>query len=218
VRVRGPATQICRRADCYYSKQNHKFVAEACAPTVYARLHNSRMAAVIAAQAQPAATFATSSSPESSYHRRSSSLALQTVAKIEEHHHHSDREHHSYRPAKNLEAFNSLLPPAVEFVEGSSTGALAVAEGKYEPINVTPKATRVNGNAGEVSDLKYSFHHCPSRFISSPCANFANRQVASLKLRRRQVQRRPSLAVANHTTKNRSHCLTANSTTNGLLT
>ncbi|KAJ3991792.1 Usp36 protein [Lentinula boryana] len=44
-----------------------------------------------------------------------------------------------YRPAKDLETFNSLLPPPIEFVEGSSSDALAVAEGKYEPINVTPK-------------------------------------------------------------------------------
>ncbi|TDL29848.1 cysteine proteinase [Rickenella mellea] len=51
-------------------------------------------------------------------------------------------EHPQYRPAKNLEAFNSLLPPAVEFVEGSSSGALAIAEGKYEPINGSPKAQR----------------------------------------------------------------------------
>ncbi|KAI0089063.1 hypothetical protein BDY19DRAFT_905998 [Irpex rosettiformis] len=40
-----------------------------------------------------------------------------------------------YRPAKDLEAFNSLLPPPIEFVEGSSSGTLAVVEGKYKPIN-----------------------------------------------------------------------------------
>ncbi|KZT29260.1 hypothetical protein NEOLEDRAFT_1056246 [Neolentinus lepideus HHB14362 ss-1] len=45
-----------------------------------------------------------------------------------------------YRPARDVESFNSLLPPAVEFVEGSSSGTLAVAEGKYEPINASPKA------------------------------------------------------------------------------
>lgn len=52
------------------------------------------------------------------------------------------RAHENFKRAKNLEAFNSLLPPAVEFVEGSSTGALALAsvEGKYEPINASPKA------------------------------------------------------------------------------
>ncbi|PPQ64616.1 hypothetical protein CVT24_008353 [Panaeolus cyanescens] len=47
-----------------------------------------------------------------------------------------------YRPAKDLETFNSLLPPPIEFVEGSSSGALAVTEGKYEPINASPKASR----------------------------------------------------------------------------
>ena len=44
------------------------------------------------------------------------------------------------RRAKDLAAFTSLLPPAVEFVEGSSRGALASLEGRYEPINVPPKA------------------------------------------------------------------------------
>ncbi|KAF9226692.1 cysteine proteinase [Gyrodon lividus] len=47
------------------------------------------------------------------------------------------------RPAKDIDAFNSLLPPPIEFVEGSSSGALVVAEGKYEPINSTPKASKV---------------------------------------------------------------------------
>lgn len=45
----------------------------------------------------------------------------------------------SFRPARDVEAFNSLLPPPIEFVEGSSSGALAVPEGKYQPINVSPK-------------------------------------------------------------------------------
>ncbi|RDX53884.1 cysteine proteinase [Lentinus brumalis] len=45
----------------------------------------------------------------------------------------------SYRPAKDLESFNKLLPPPIEFIEGSSSGVLAVAEGKYQPINEGPK-------------------------------------------------------------------------------
>ncbi|KAJ7180346.1 Usp36 protein [Mycena crocata] len=45
-----------------------------------------------------------------------------------------------YTPSRDLDSFNKLLPPPVEFIEGSSSGALAVPEGKYEPINVTPKA------------------------------------------------------------------------------
>lgn len=48
------------------------------------------------------------------------------------------------RRAKDIAAFNSLLPPAVEFVEGSSRGALASLDGRYEPINASPKA-KVNG-------------------------------------------------------------------------
>ncbi|KAI0692259.1 hypothetical protein BC835DRAFT_1357862 [Cytidiella melzeri] len=57
-----------------------------------------------------------------------------------------------YRPAKDLEAFNALLPPPVEFVEGSSSGTLAVVEGiqKYTPINGngtgTPKAGRTEAS------------------------------------------------------------------------
>ena len=45
-----------------------------------------------------------------------------------------------YRPAKDIETFNKLLPPVVEFVEGSSSGTLLIAEGKYEPVNGSPKA------------------------------------------------------------------------------
>ncbi|KAJ6490341.1 Usp36 protein [Mycena vitilis] len=41
---------------------------------------------------------------------------------------------------KDIDSFNKLLPPPIEFIEGSSSGALAVPEGKYEPINATPKA------------------------------------------------------------------------------
>lgn len=53
-------------------------------------------------------------------------------------------DHSQFRPARDIEAFNNLLPPPIEFVEGSSSGALAVAEGKYEPINATPKASQNN--------------------------------------------------------------------------
>ncbi|KAK7061944.1 ubiquitin carboxyl-terminal hydrolase [Favolaschia claudopus] len=41
---------------------------------------------------------------------------------------------------KDIDSFNKLLPPPIEFIEGSSSGTLAVPEGKYEPINATPKA------------------------------------------------------------------------------
>ena len=47
----------------------------------------------------------------------------------------ASEEFSQYRPAKDIDAFNNLLPPPIEFVEGSSTGALAAADGKYEPIN-----------------------------------------------------------------------------------
>ena len=57
-----------------------------------------------------------------------------------------------YRPAKDLDAFNSLLPPPIEFVEGSSSGTLAVAEGKYEPINLSPKVCNVEVRAPPTED------------------------------------------------------------------
>ncbi|KAF7291029.1 Ubiquitin carboxyl-terminal hydrolase [Mycena chlorophos] len=44
--------------------------------------------------------------------------------------------------SKDIDAFNKLLQPPVEFVEGSSSGALAVPEEQYEPINATPKPTK----------------------------------------------------------------------------
>ncbi|KZP02241.1 hypothetical protein FIBSPDRAFT_770995, partial [Athelia psychrophila] len=40
---------------------------------------------------------------------------------------------------RSSQDFKSLLAP-IEFVEGSSSGGFAVPEGKYEPINGTPKA------------------------------------------------------------------------------
>lgn len=53
-------------------------------------------------------------------------------------------DHTQLKPSKDIDAFNSLLPPPVEFVEGSSSGVFAVAEGKYDPINGTPKASKVS--------------------------------------------------------------------------
>jgi ubiquitin carboxyl-terminal hydrolase 36/42 len=43
------------------------------------------------------------------------------------------------KPAKDLDAFNALLPPPIEFEEGSSTGSL-FDESKYTPINVSPRS------------------------------------------------------------------------------
>ncbi|KIY69739.1 cysteine proteinase [Cylindrobasidium torrendii FP15055 ss-10] len=44
----------------------------------------------------------------------------------------------SVRPAINIEAFKSLLPPAVEFTEATT---LTVAENKYQAINETPQSS-----------------------------------------------------------------------------
>ena len=56
-----------------------------------------------------------------------------------------------YRPAKDLQAFNALLPPAIEFVKGSSTGAISAAEGKYQPINAVPPVPAAPGEKSNVS-------------------------------------------------------------------
>ena len=53
-----------------------------------------------------------------------------------------------YRPALDRETFNSLLPPPVNFVEGSSSGALAVPPGKYDPINASPKLSKTDAGLG----------------------------------------------------------------------
>ncbi|KAL4265009.1 Ubiquitin carboxyl-terminal hydrolase [Pleurotus pulmonarius] len=74
-----------------------------------------------------------------------------------------DSEDVQYRPTKDLEAFNKLLPPAIEFVEGSSSGALAVPEGKYEPINAPPA---VNG----VKPVKPERQDAPKASTSAPVA------------------------------------------------
>lgn len=43
------------------------------------------------------------------------------------------------KPAKDLDAFNALLPPPIEFVEGSSARPM-LDETKYTLINVSPRS------------------------------------------------------------------------------
>jgi ubiquitin carboxyl-terminal hydrolase 36/42 len=43
------------------------------------------------------------------------------------------------KPAKDLDAFNALLPAPIEFVEGSSAGMM-FDETKYTPINASPRS------------------------------------------------------------------------------
>lgn len=62
-----------------------------------------------------------------------------------------------------MEAFNSLLPPPIEFVEGSSSGTLAVAEGKYEPINSSPKLPKAEVRFVHVLTL----FHLPTLHLAS---------------------------------------------------
>jgi ubiquitin carboxyl-terminal hydrolase 36/42 len=83
---------------------------------------------------------------------------------------HSPDSPSQYRPAPDLETFNSLLPPPIEFIEGSSTGALAVAEGKYTPINVTPKTPKAEVRFGHLGVIFTHFHqvrHDPEHAQSS---------------------------------------------------
>ncbi|KAH8830323.1 cysteine proteinase [Flagelloscypha sp. PMI_526] len=56
--------------------------------------------------------------------------------------------------------FNALLPPPVEFIEGSSTGSLALSPVQYTPINRDPppvvKASQINGHTNVLSPQKPS--------------------------------------------------------------
>ncbi|CCM00658.1 uncharacterized protein FIBRA_02696 [Fibroporia radiculosa] len=72
-----------------------------------------------------------------------------------------------YRPAKDLEAFKSLLPPAIEFVEGSSSGTFATDEIKYQPINTTPKANRAEPSD---SSMRKALPSTPTKASKSPRA------------------------------------------------
>ena len=55
---------------------------------------------------------------------------------------HSPDDATQYRPSKDRESFNKLLPAPIEFVEGSSSGTFLLADGAYEPINGSPKHSR----------------------------------------------------------------------------
>ncbi|KAF9006599.1 hypothetical protein BDQ17DRAFT_1303029 [Cyathus striatus] len=68
---------------------------------------------------------------------------------------HSAEDSTQYRPSRDLEAFNNLLPPPIEFIEGSSSGSLAVAEGKYEPINGVPTTSKQEVRASSRCLLLY---------------------------------------------------------------
>ncbi|KAI0307038.1 hypothetical protein B0F90DRAFT_1665355 [Multifurca ochricompacta] len=77
-----------------------------------------------------------------------------------------------YRPAKDIESFNKLLPPVVEFVEGSSSGTLLIAEGKYEPVNGSPKAVARSEVQGPVQAVHQAslppIRTSPAVFIATP--------------------------------------------------
>ncbi|KAH9833725.1 cysteine proteinase [Rhodofomes roseus] len=75
-------------------------------------------------------------------------------------------ENTQYRPAKDLEEFKSLLPAPIEFVEGSSKGALLMDEDKYQPINATP--TPSEAEPRETKKATSSTHPKSSRSPKSP--------------------------------------------------
>ncbi|KAF8165558.1 hypothetical protein B0H34DRAFT_780385 [Crassisporium funariophilum] len=85
---------------------------------------------------------------------------------------HTSEESMHYRPSKDLETFNSLLPPPIEFIEGSSSGTLAVAEGKYEAINSSPRPS------------KAELHGSPKApMVSLPQADKASARSTSVKIK-----------------------------------
>jgi hypothetical protein len=61
-------------------------------------------------------------------------------------------------PAKDIESFNKRLPPVVQFVEGSSSGTLLIGEGRYEPINGSPKSSTP-------SEVPSPSHRCMSSHV-----------------------------------------------------
>jgi len=60
-----------------------------------------------------------------------------------------------YRPAKDIETFNSLLPAPIEFIEGSSSGTLTAAGNKYEAVNTSPKAPKIEVRSFTIEDRHF---------------------------------------------------------------
>ncbi|THH30702.1 hypothetical protein EUX98_g3506 [Antrodiella citrinella] len=79
-----------------------------------------------------------------------------------------DRDAAQYLPAKDVESFNKLLPPPIEFVEGSSSGTLAIGDGKYQPINGSPTTVSKNDNSSETRPPQLS--STPSAAPQAPSA------------------------------------------------
>jgi hypothetical protein len=71
-----------------------------------------------------------------------------------------------YRPAKDIQTFKGLLPP-IEFIQGSSSGTLAVPEGKYEPINAPPKTPKTPSSEPAQTVRPLLIEHTPSIYSPS---------------------------------------------------
>jgi hypothetical protein len=97
-----------------------------------------------------------------------------------------------YRPSRDLDAFNKLLPPPIEFVEGSSSGTLAVAEGKYEPINVSPKTPNAEVSAPPPSPVTHL------RSIAHIAHSFLKGQKYSIPSRMARPARQAPRATPSH--------------------
>jgi len=78
-----------------------------------------------------------------------------------------NRDAPQYQPAKDLEAFNKLLPPPIEFVEGSSSGSLVLGEGKYKPINVPSSVKAAKDSKPEIPSSWKDQPETPSEAASS---------------------------------------------------
>lgn len=70
------------------------------------------------------------------------------------------------KPAKDLDAFNALLPPPIEFVEGSSTDPM-FDETKYTPINASPRSKSEVRFGGCLLFGPPPPSHVPIRFVKN---------------------------------------------------
>ncbi|KAH8094862.1 cysteine proteinase [Cristinia sonorae] len=86
-----------------------------------------------------------------------------------------DRDSAQYLPANDIESFKKLLPPEIDFVEGSSSGTLSIGDAKYQPINGSP--TQLRKNDQKVSETR---SYQPSQSESSSTKPVSSEPAKSL--------------------------------------
>ncbi|KZT38955.1 cysteine proteinase [Sistotremastrum suecicum HHB10207 ss-3] len=77
---------------------------------------------------------------------------------------------------QSVGGLEQLLANPIEFVEGSSTGTLAVAQGKYEPINVPKESPTVGTSSDSPSPQKSKSIPTP---IESPTSSARNQSTSN---------------------------------------